>query len=879
MAAAIEADAASTRAGSAAKTASPGGPQPSSSSQDADVSTNVSAVTKLPVDASDEEEVTTAEFSVDLADGQTWAINFYECAAEGDLECLEEILDSGRVGVNDVDVDGFTALMVAAAEGHRGVVQALLRRGADVGGRTHELRSTALHFAAKNGDAEIVAALCECDLAVVDCWNVNADTPLIWACIEGRAEAVKVLLKHGADVNMLNQYGASTLLCAVMIGEDPEQDAESDKRRAEIVTMLLEKNGKLVNFQDREGSTAMHLAASCGYLECVKILLSFGADITLRNAIGQTALEEAQDSELRESGSCVEHLRGIWRQLEEEAAARMMAMLEMEEEAATGVSTAASTSSGKKSKKKNKKAKRKAAKQLQQQLQESEQDSIQTSSTQDESSSKNDEPTKAEPTTDHGTASETAGAVEAKDDEASSDDEEDSPVRDSMVSIEQDSGDEVEDTLEPEATQTTKDEQSTEAVDTTPSAGAWTTVGKKHRSSVSTVTSNEAKVPASSPKEKIRARRTSTTSPPKPSPQRKFSQRSSNSRNSTSGRAHPLTAPPVAHTSNRAQEERWEKTSGFTTTSRTARSIASSLNPNALAFRSLGLATGVSNSLNASSPATATGSSGLSFSSASPWRPSFGPSAAMAPYTSAMSSLSSTGLHYWSGGRLTWKQQRANGNHQLARETRDRWVNKLRLSNENVTETLSYLACGLCGELVNDNLQCSGGTAEIADEKTSSPCTQLYCASCLESSAFRTADSTTFKCVRCHEVIAKESMTRNSLAQAQAASLGLSMSSSTSTKVQEDSIRYSLANMQHIFEDSESRASAVDLQAFYLVPGSDLSSLCNGQLEVLESAHQRALSQIVEQRIANARALERLQMEEWLKMQRDVLQFAPAESR
>ncbi|RLN79412.1 hypothetical protein BBJ28_00005415 [Nothophytophthora sp. Chile5] len=101
-------------------------------------------------DVDEEElEVTTAEFEVELADGQTWAMNFYECAAEGDLECLEEILDSGKVGVNDVDVDGFTALMVAAAEGHGAVVRSLLARGADVAVRTHELRSTALHFAAK----------------------------------------------------------------------------------------------------------------------------------------------------------------------------------------------------------------------------------------------------------------------------------------------------------------------------------------------------------------------------------------------------------------------------------------------------------------------------------------------------------------------------------------------------------------------------------------------------------------------------------------------------------------------------------------------------------------------------------------------------------
>ncbi|GMF38773.1 unnamed protein product [Phytophthora fragariaefolia] len=886
----------------------------------------VALAAATPGDA-DEEEVTTAEFSVDLADGQTWAINFYECAAEGDLECLEEILESGRVGVNDVDVDGFTALMVAAAEGHRDVVRALLRRGADVGVRTHELRSTALHFAAKvggrrsrqnscfrryanvyfifyvfnyfllmqNGDEEIVAALCEADTAMVDCWNVNADTPLIWACIEGRAEAVKVLLKHGADVNMLNQYGASTLLCAVMIGEDPEQDAESDKHRAEIVTVLLEKNGELVNFQDREGSTAMHLAASCGYLKCVKTLLTFGADITLRNAIGQTPLEEAQDSELRESGPCVEHLRGIWRQLEEEAAARMMAMLEMEEEAdknAVGATGAGNTTGGKKSKKKNKKAKRKAAKQQQQQLQQQDSEQEQNPVNSDNTPEKEatiEEHTSAEPDPDATTPSNSVPEVKGDDASlASSDEEDDASVRASCVSVIQ-SDDEEAEAKEAEVNKT-QDVKDAEPDDATRSAGAWTTVGKKHRSPIA-ATSTKERSPPKQEKALLSTptrRKSAVTSPLEPAahpPRRKFNQRPSDARDRVltgERRIQPQVTSSsttkevraVAHASVRTQEERWEKSCGLISTGRTSRSIASSsiLNPHALAFRSLGLSTMSANAASVSSSVTSISSSGLPFSSSSPWRPGFG-SSTIGPY--AVASSSTAGLHYSSAGRLTWKQQRASGNHQVACEARDRWVGKLRLSNENVAETLGYLACGLCGELVNDNLQCSGGASSRAGDNTSSACTQLYCASCLQSSTFRTADSTMFKCIRCHEAVAKESMTRNSLAQAQAAALGLSMSNSIANGAQDDLARYSMEDMQHALEVSDPRVSAADLRAFHMVPGTGLSTLSNGQLEVLESAHQLALAQIVEQRLANARALERLQMEEWLKMQRDVLQFTP----
>lgn len=50
-----------------------------------------------------------------------------------------------------------------------------------------------------------------------------------------------MLLAHDANVNAVNQYSATTLICAVMIGEDPDED-ESDDARAEIITLLLAKS-------------------------------------------------------------------------------------------------------------------------------------------------------------------------------------------------------------------------------------------------------------------------------------------------------------------------------------------------------------------------------------------------------------------------------------------------------------------------------------------------------------------------------------------------------------------------------------------------------------------------------------------------------------
>lgn len=52
-------------------------------------------------------------------------------ANEGDLEGIEESLGSGTE-VNFRDIDGRTALHVAACQGHADVVDLLLRRGAEV---------------------------------------------------------------------------------------------------------------------------------------------------------------------------------------------------------------------------------------------------------------------------------------------------------------------------------------------------------------------------------------------------------------------------------------------------------------------------------------------------------------------------------------------------------------------------------------------------------------------------------------------------------------------------------------------------------------------------------------------------------------------------
>lgn len=848
-----------------------------------------SNISSSAAEAFDDKEVVEEEFEVELDDLSAWAMNFYECAAEGDLPTLKQILDSGKVDVDDVDVDGFTALMVASAEGHREVALELLRRGAQVSMRTHELRSTALHFAAKQGDHQIVAALCKADPRAADACNVNADTPLLWACIEGRTACVRELLAHGADVNVVNQCGATTLICAVMIGEDPEAD-DSDDARADMLELLLDANSKLINFQDREGSTAMHLAASCGYLNCVKTLLARGADITLRNAIGQTPLEEAEATGVTESHACVDHLRTVWRQLEEQAAARMMSMLELEDANESEV-VSGPNSAGKKHKKKNKRAKRKTKASSGAMITQQ-----QTSPALNTASAPQDPPL----------IEETKGDDEADESSGASDDE---------LKTRASEADDVVNTAQADEEEAVSAEPSNAALSIP--EGAWTTVSRKQKPVVSTsereivaMETVEPSAPVQLPEtprtraskwtltniglkigslmhvcdfvEVIPYHSRSKTSPPPPINELHTGITQPTSFGVGLGGA-PLQTRLVGSRSGQGATLR-------TVNSRYETSTVNETFATAPAF----------SMASAASVPTSTASmdsrllshiqqDGFRLSTqASPWRSAFGNgSSSLNAPSPAFSSATSTSTTL---GRSLWKYppaQRAmvTANQSLIRENKEKWVSRLELADENVADAIALLACGICGELVNDNLQCNA--AQVASTSpgaasTAVSCTQLYCATCVAKTAAATnsltASGNVLKCVKCHHLMQTNRMTRNAFAQAQAASVGLSTSfsmySANSGNAMNDSSRLPTTDeVKHVFDTSCPRASVLQLQPHQMVPGMDLSGMSMGQLDLLERAHHQALAQIMDLRLENARTLERLRIDEWLKTQRDILHF------
>lgn len=104
-------------------------------------------------------------------------------------------------------------------------------------------------------------------------------TPLHWACRVGDAEAVRLLVQLGADINVCNIEGVTPL------HEVAAYNAGSALKCMEI---LIRAGSELKS--NKYGSTALHLASRYGTAEMTQALIDYGADLEHKEDTGCTPL-------------------------------------------------------------------------------------------------------------------------------------------------------------------------------------------------------------------------------------------------------------------------------------------------------------------------------------------------------------------------------------------------------------------------------------------------------------------------------------------------------------------------------------------------------------------------------------------------------------
>lgn len=266
-------------------------------------------------------------------------------ARAGCTECVGSILDAGA----DIDrptPEGMTPLMIAIDNEALDTASLLLERGAnphlwDWYGRT------ALYIAAdksvlgrgRDGDGDggmtgldLIGRLLELGVDPNPQLNMHRPsrggnigrftddllttgcTPLLRVAVSQDIDAMRLLLAHGAEVDLPNVMGVTPLMAVAGIGGARggvfSTNFGSQQRAIEALELLLaagaDVNARIVDEYDRtgtiargssmtfrEGHTPLFAAVSRGWADVVEFLLANGADVDVTDANGLTPVDVA----------------------------------------------------------------------------------------------------------------------------------------------------------------------------------------------------------------------------------------------------------------------------------------------------------------------------------------------------------------------------------------------------------------------------------------------------------------------------------------------------------------------------------------------------------------------------------------------------------
>jgi ankyrin repeat protein len=122
------------------------------------------------------------------------------------------------------------------------------------------------------------------------------NTPLVFALQDQRYEAAKILIAAGAKVNVKAGEQQLTPLMIAAAQTSPAEGAvflPSSARPIDIAQALINR-GANVNAEDKDGMTALMVAASHNNAPMIGLLMQSGANAAAKNNRGQTAVDIAK---------------------------------------------------------------------------------------------------------------------------------------------------------------------------------------------------------------------------------------------------------------------------------------------------------------------------------------------------------------------------------------------------------------------------------------------------------------------------------------------------------------------------------------------------------------------------------------------------------
>lgn len=211
--------------------------------------------------------------------GSGWTL--LEAAEQNALPIAQQLLEEGTEADETI---ARTPLLAATENGNIAMATLLLDHGANVNTDAYQGRTPIL-IATENEDAEMVALLLErgANVSTVD---QEGRSPLHIAIHADQPDIARMLLAGNPDPNVIKKNGNTQLLEAINHGYP------------DIARWLIEHGADVDVMRDDDRATALMAAAYEDDLASTQLLLEYGADPTLTNPDGETALDMADDEQI-----------------------------------------------------------------------------------------------------------------------------------------------------------------------------------------------------------------------------------------------------------------------------------------------------------------------------------------------------------------------------------------------------------------------------------------------------------------------------------------------------------------------------------------------------------------------------------------------------
>ncbi|XP_078095880.1 ankyrin repeat domain-containing protein 55 [Mustelus asterias] len=174
------------------------------------------------------------------------------------LDTVKLLLKMGA-SINTEDASGRTALSLATYLGWLDGCVTLLRNGAkqnipDKNGRLP------LHAATAEDNARLLVVLLQqTTMCEINHQDNEGMTPLHWAAFHNRPQHVQALLQKGADPTLVDKDFKTALHWAV----------QSGNRAMTSIILDHHLSSSIINYDDENGKTSVHIAAAAGYSDII----------------------------------------------------------------------------------------------------------------------------------------------------------------------------------------------------------------------------------------------------------------------------------------------------------------------------------------------------------------------------------------------------------------------------------------------------------------------------------------------------------------------------------------------------------------------------------------------------------------------------------